>query len=253
AAAGATRVAVGAAAPTAVIDRRHRRRWIWIVLALAIVAATAVAGVFAWQKWSDRPVSVPSVVGADAGKARHALRDAGFKVRIGAGYSDTYTSGAVMSQLPRAGTDADKGATVALVVSRGPLHLTVANVVGKADGEAADALRAQTFVPRKRRGPSADVAAGRVFEQRPQAGTSLLRGSPVTYWVSTGPPLVRVPDVVGVSQGEATGRLEDAGFDVKAAAAIGFGHTPGDVIRQEPVGGDKAARGSTVTIWIAIL
>ena len=251
-AAGVTRVAPGGAAPTTVIEKRRRRGWIWVVLALAIVAATAVAGVFAWQKWSDRPVSVPSVVGADAGKARQALRDAGFKVRSGGGYSDDHAAGTVMSQLPSAGTEADKGAVVALVVSRGPLHLTVANVVGRTGGEAADALRAQTFVPRKRRGPSADVAAGRIFRQRPEAGTSLLRGSPVTYWVSTGPPLARVPDVVGVSQGEATGTLEDAGFDVKAAAAIGLGHTPGDVVRQEPVAGDKVPRGSTVTIWIAI-
>ena len=80
----------------------------------------------------------------------------------------------------------------------------------------------------------------------------MARGDTVVYWVSIGPPLVEVPDVVGLSSSDAAGVLEDAGFTVNVDLVAGLGEYPGDVVDQDPVAGHKLESGSEVTIKVAI-
>jgi serine/threonine-protein kinase len=75
----------------------------------------------------------------------------------------------------------------------------------------------------------------------------------VRYWVSSGPPKVSVPDVVGAGEGGATDSLKAAGFSVAVDTTVGFGHFPGDVVKQDPSAGSRALQGSQVTIWVALL
>ena len=93
---------------------------------------------------------------------------------------------------------------------------------------------------------------GQVIRQHPAAGTALLRGATVRYWVSSGPPKVPVPDVVGASEGSATDTLKAAGFSVAVNNTLGLGTFPGDVTKQKPSAGSRALKGSQVTIWVAI-
>ena len=53
------------------------------------------------------------------------------------------------------------------------------------------------FEPNVRRLPNGDVAEGYVFDQEPDAGTRLPKGSMVTMLVSSGKHEVSVPSVVG--------------------------------------------------------
>ena len=92
-----------------------------------------------------------------------------------------------------------------------------------------------------------------MIRQRPAAGSPLLRGSRVRYWVSSGPPKVPVPDVVGAGEGSATDALQAAGFSVTVDTTVGWGHFPGDVVKQDPAAGSRALEGSQVTIWVALL
>jgi serine/threonine-protein kinase len=242
-----------AAAPTTVLARPPRRRWLWPVLALVIVLATVVAAVLTYRAYTGRTVSVPAVLGVDAARAKAALRHAGFAVRSTGGYSDKYRAGSVMRQRPAAGKKAAKGITVALVVSKGPLHLQVVNVVGLAGPDADAALRSAGFTAERLRQHSRKASAGQVFKQSPEAGASVVRGSVVSYWVSTGPPRKLVPAVAGLSEGDATAALEAAGFSVEVHTTIGWGHMPGDVVKQDPAAGAKAPVGSAIGIWVAFL
>jgi beta-lactam-binding protein with PASTA domain len=78
------------------------------------------------------------------------------------------------------------------------------------------------------------------------------RGDTVTFWVSSGPPKTYVPDVVGLSQGDATAQLEDAGFTVSTDYVAGWGSMPGDVVGQDPVSGSPGRVGDEVVIEVAV-
>ena len=81
-----------------------------------------------------------------------------------------------------------------------------------------------------------------VISQSP-AGGQAPRGSTVALVVSKGPPLVDVPDTLGMSIDRATTVLQQAGFKVRA-----FGPGSGTVFTQSPRHG-QAPKGSTVTLF----
>jgi eukaryotic-like serine/threonine-protein kinase len=74
----------------------------------------------------------------------------------------------------------------------------------------------------------------------------------VSYWVSSGPPKVDVPDVVGQSQGDAKAALEAEGFVVSVDYVAGWGEMPGDVVAQDPVAGTRGRAGDEVVIQVAV-
>ncbi|MCL5736850.1 MAG: Stk1 family PASTA domain-containing Ser/Thr kinase [Actinobacteria bacterium] len=57
--------------------------------------------------------------------------------------------------------------------------------------------------------PSADVAEGNVVRQDPDDGTKHDKGATVSVWLSSGKGKVKVPDVVGKSQVDATSQATD--------------------------------------------
>ena len=63
--------------------------------------------------------------------------------------------------------------------------------------------------------------------------------------------MVKVPDVVGMTQDEATTALTDAGFQVKPEEASEPGDAKeGEVVAQDPEAGGEAPEGSSVTISV---
>ncbi len=96
--------------------------------------------------------------------------------------------------------------------------------------------------------------------QDPAAGQRLVQTGTVTITVAKGQPepsTTTVPDVVGMGQAEATGRLRQAGLDVAVAfeqecdpADPGCDYRQGVVWSQSPGGGTEVDDGSTVTIVV---
>ena len=80
----------------------------------------------------------------------------------------------------------------------------------------------------------------------------MTRGDTVTFWVSSGPPVVTVPDVVGLSSGDASAALEAEGFVVSIDYVAGWGVFPGDVVEQDPVAGTRLRDGDEVVIKVAV-
>jgi penicillin-binding protein 1A len=92
------------------------------------------------------------------------------------------------------------------------------------------------------------VAPGTVVEQLPRAGTRLAVGGTVSLGVAVGAVVVDVPNVLGMSEADATALLEEAGFVVQVV--LQSGHPSGSVWAQSP-GGGQAVEGSTVRIWLS--
>jgi serine/threonine-protein kinase len=77
------------------------------------------------------------------------------------------------------------------------------------------------------------------------------KGSTIDLQVSNGPPQVSVPPVVGETAQQAVSDLEGAGFVVNQQfVSVSDSSQDGIVQAQNPDGGSRATKGSTVTITI---
>ena len=163
-------------------------------------------------------------------------------------YDDKVKKDDIISSDPPAGESVKPGTKVAIVVSKGPEPVTMPNLEGT-DGDAAEATLADLGLEVDRSNKTSEsVAKGLVISTNPEGGASTFRGETVELVVSKGPPLVVVPNVVGRNEAEARAALEDAGFVVSVNKPLGF--VVFGVNSQNPRGGTKAPKGSTVTITV---
>lgn len=97
----------------------------------------------------------------------------------------------------------------------------VPDVVGLTADEAVDRL-GTTWELAEKFDRVTDVPAGQVIRSDPPAGTSLEEGQTVSYWVSLGLPLIRVPeaDLIGRSQEQAIATLEAVQLTVGDVDAV---------------------------------
>ena len=127
----------------------------------------------------------------------------------------------------------------------------VPGVVGLPVDEASALLHDLGFSVQIADGAYASQPKGTVLSVDPAEGTTLREGESVTLFPSLGPPPVRVPEVSGSTQAEATRALQDAGLTVgDIHRAYSDTIAEGDVIRQSPNDGE-APRGSAVDLWIS--
>jgi len=94
------------------------------------------------------------------------------------------------------------------------------------------------------------VPRGVVIKTNPAGGSKAQQGSQVKVFVSTGRGSVPVPNVVGMSLDAATSALQAKGFQV-ADKSVHSTAAANTVVRQRPNAGSKAAKGSTVTLFIS--
>jgi eukaryotic-like serine/threonine-protein kinase len=200
-----------------------------------------------------RQVEVPGVVGLPQPQAVQVLEQFGFRVDVTEAYDDTRPSGTVLAVDPAAGTVRDEASTVAVTISLGPEPIEVPAVVDATVAEAAAVAeqRGLELVVVERRHDD-EVPADVVLDQTPDrdAGT-LVRGDTIEVVVSDGPAPIEVPAVRGQRVEEAVATLEAAGFVVEVERRGGFAAflQPGRVYDQDPAGGSRRARGSTVVLY----
>jgi serine/threonine-protein kinase len=228
--------------------RRKRPRWPWLVAAavLLIGAVAAVALVLA----PPNRTQVPSVVGSSISVATTRLQNDGFEVAYVRDNSDKPRN-TVIGQQPGAGSIADEGSTVTLNISDGRAITAVPDVVGDGRRTARQKLLAAGFLVDEVPTPSDTVKVDRVIAQQPPAPAQAQQGATIAIQVSTGPEQLAVVDVTGKTEDEARTALENAGFKVAVQRKEDASADPGTVLAQNPTGG-QAARGSTVTLTVAI-
>ena len=137
--------------------------------------------------------------------------------------------------------------------SSGPAPVSVPNVVGDAQASAASALTAAGLTTGAvTMQSSATVAAGNVLSESPAAGTSAARGTAVSLVVSSGPPPVAVPNVVGDTSTIATTAITPAGLTVGTVTTQASNIVAsGNVIGENPAAGANVAPGSAVNLTVS--
>ena len=201
---------------------------------------------------SDGPPSavVPAVENLPEKVGLKQLQKAGFKVDINEAPSDTVKKGFVISTTPPGGTELKQGERVRMDVSSGVQKFGAPNVLGLDQDTAEQTLQDKELVPAVQEVDS-DQPAGNVVKQAPVAGTKVSKGDRVTITISRGPAAVSVPDVVGLTQGDARGQLQTSGFNVQVKTRES--QDRGDdkiVLDQRPGHGTPLKKGATVVIYV---
>jgi beta-lactam-binding protein with PASTA domain len=96
------------------------------------------------------------------------------------------------------------------------------------------------------------VRAGRVLAQDPVPEQQLRPGAAVSLAVSTGPPSLRVPPVLGLPAATAQGLLEAVGFEVEVRQIRTGTVAPGLAARTEPEGGAVVRLPATVALVVSV-
>ncbi|WP_117434536.1 Stk1 family PASTA domain-containing Ser/Thr kinase, partial [Streptomyces triticisoli] len=197
-----------------------------------------------------RTVKVPDLEGRSLGEARALLKEEGLEPgMVTREFSETVPRGSVVGTEPAAGTERRAGSAIALTVSKGR-PVDVPDVTGEdLDRAKSDLEDAGLKVRIDSEQVHSEFDKGQVARQTPAGRSQAAEGDTVTLTLSKGPEMVEVPDVTGSSVGDARSTLERAGFKVEEDRGL-FGLF-GDTVRKQSVkGGDRAPKGSTITITI---
>ena len=225
---------------------RHVTRWLPWLIWLGIAAGAVALVLIATHRSRER---VPGVVGSSRSSAVERLERASLRARV-IEISGGTVAGRVTRQEPRSGVEVEEGATVTLLVSRGPQGTPVPDVSRLRPGAARQALERAGFWVRTAHAPSAGTPAGRVLGTSPAATSRLGVGAQVTVLVSTGRPRARVPSVQGLSRSEAERRLLREGFRVVIVRRESL-DPPGAVISQSPAAGERTRSRAVVRVGVA--
>ena len=143
-----------------------------------------------------------------------------------------------------------KGEFVPLTISQGPRPRVVPDGLtgGTFDGVASRLADVQLVAARGEES-SDSVPEGAVIRTEPGAGAEVPRDSEVVVVVSTGPPLVEIPDVLGDVASDVADLLEGLGLDI--AGVVGSPNR--EVVDLDPGPGSFVELGTDVTIYSQFL
>ena len=127
-------------------------------------------------------VALASYVGKSSDQASNELTSVGFVVKNSYAYSETVPAGAVISQTPDSGATANKGATIALVISQGTEFVFIPNLFSLSQADAMTSLESlQLKVSIKKLGSK---KIKRVTGISPKVGTKVKHGTVVVLTLS---------------------------------------------------------------------
>lgn len=204
---------------------------------------------------SDGPVglAVPDLTSLSGPEAVRLLGTLGFESTLVDVFDEVVPPGEVVGSVPAAGVRAPRGSAVEVRVSSGPEPRVVPEIVGVASVDAFAAIgRADLTVGDVTRRVSDDQPPGTVLSSDPAPGAQAPRDQPVDVVIATDVGLLQVPDLVGLTRASAATVAEGSGFDIsiRTEAVPSGDRRAGLVIRQSPITGSPAARGSSVTVVV---
>lgn len=204
----------------------------------------------AWVSKGPERYLMPSVVGMDESQARGAIEKKNLAVgKVTHAYNEEVPQGIIATVSQSRGTELKRGTKIDLVVSKGPRPIDIEDFTGKSAERARKELEGAGFLVKTVEQNSDEVDKGKVISQTPNGGTGR-KGGTITLTVSSGPVMVTVPTVGGMTEKKATDALTSKGFEVKVVHATPEWLREDKVKAASPTQGQQAKQGSTVTLWV---
>ncbi|GAB77621.1 serine/threonine protein kinase [Austwickia chelonae] len=208
--------------------------------------STAVA--VSISKGKDR-VTIPEIVNQPLDEAKKSIADARLSLgKVAEEFNESVKTGHVVSADPTSGTSVKPSTAVNLVVSKGRKPIEVKDWTGKSFAEAKSALERDGLVAQVSGEEfHNDIPQGAVIKQTPANGT-LFKGAQVSFTISKGSELVKIPKVRGSSESQAVEALRAVGLEVEvdrfAGGLFGMAHST------SPKAGSSVPRGTKVVLRV---
>lgn len=194
---------------------------------------------------------VPDLRGLGLASARELLTGAGLE--LGAVDSLQHPSVAaalILGQSPLPGQVARPETPVRVTVSLGPQTRSVPDVRRLDEDRARIVLETSGFVVTIDT-TEAEEARGRVLDLFPPPDRVVPLPAEIRLIVSTGPPVIPMPLVLGLEEAEAVQLLDSLGLAVSDIEEVfRFGRDQGVVVEQEPAADMELRRGSEVRLKV---
>ena len=235
-------------------DRRRR----WILITLGIVAlgwglgwALATQVLFPGPPAPGDLSEVPDLYGLELEEATRRILGAGLALgQVDPLGHPTADSGVVVGQAPLPGQLALPDAPVRVSVSTGREERPVPDVARLRGDRARTVLESAGFEVLMDSVQN-ELPRGRIVSLDPPPGTDLPLPGQVRITVSTGPPQVSMPVLLGLSEEEARDTLQALGLVVSGVEQVfRFGADQGRVVDQVPPAETVLERGSAVSFMV---
>ncbi len=242
--------------PAAPVRRRRSRRKLartaLSVLGVAGILAVLAIGVVQVYDRVSRSAMAPDVVGLSVGDAQTMARREGLNWQQTDINHETIPAGTVISQIPAADTQMEKGDSLLVTVSLGPASATMPDMTGMAYEDAATRLKERGFGSVVVIKNVSTSPVGTVLAQTPNAGESFVAGQSVELTISGGSTMI--PDVTGRTREEAIALLRENSLTegVPAYVEVLDETQIGVVLGQTPASGTMAVLDAPVTLTVGI-
>ena len=191
------------------------------------------------------------------------------KLGVDARYEETETSAIGKVGKPRAGLIWGFGSGAAVIVvglliwvlslgniginiTPGQGGIAVADVTGKTFADASAMLQGQHLLVIKQFEQSDTVPADSVIRTDPAAGTKVPANTSITVWLSSGAQLIMVPNLLGMTEQDATTALTNAKLTLGTITQSNSATYPkGQVISSDPVANSQIAPLTVVNLIIS--
>lgn len=245
------KVRTGKKAP---VEEKSRRttRFMTAIFLLLLVAFLAVGLFSAYTLfWKDDAGRTVITVGellydtCDEDLVR-SLEEKGYEVKIEYRYSGDYPAQTILEQEPAAYAVQkladDEKPKLTLVVSGGCRVMLMNDYAGKDFRQVKGELEALGYTVQVEK-KSSEQAAGEILSTSPKAGDTAIQSDPVILYVSSGEAVTYryVPNLVGLSYGEALVKLEQSGIKLSGVSYRNSDAPAGEVIAQSCPYGDRVA------------
>ncbi len=240
-------------------EEAPRRVGLWIAIAVAILSLIAIVGLlmkYYLSTTDDNTASIPSLIGFTEAEASEKAETTGYNLVIEAQrYNDEYEKGKIYEQSPVAGTKAEPGATITVVLSAG--HYDVTSIPDCTDMTYADVVNnlIQLGIPYEvETRIDETVQMGYVIEQEPKEGTPITDETVLKLVVSLGGENegVEVPDLRGMTREGASEALKARNLTLGEVSLSYHDSVPaGQVIAQDLDPESLVIEGTAVNVTIS--
>ncbi|PKM55227.1 conserved protein of unknown function [Petrocella atlantisensis] len=229
------------------------------IISAIVMTLLILAFLFSIFRDSLMPVEItmPSLEHIPYSEAEVILEDLSLTLEVASSaYSDTHDKDTIISQDPIEGTIVGKEANIKVVLSLGVESFEVPDVMELNYDVAKDLLEDANFEGVISQEYNENIPVGVVFEQDPEFGTMMEKGSQVKLKVSLGKEdvFVVVPDVRRKSLDEAKALLSGAGLKVGPNISESYNDeiVEGQVIAMTVMPGTTVKEGYEVDLTISL-
>lgn len=200
----------------------------------------------------ETQIKVPDIVDMTEESAKALLEEKELTYEFVAQESDTVEKGKVIETNPSVGTPVEKGTKITVYYAA--QRVQPFSVIGKTPEDAEEELRSKGYVPR--RGSdiySESVASGKVAATKPKTGESVAAGSTITYYVSKGQELIKVPNLLGKTKAQAKAALEKVNLKLgKVGSTHSETYKKNRICVQSKSSGQEVKKGTSVDVTLSL-